>query len=72
MEPEIKEMVGDDDSDSGSTAPSDTGAGKSIWEIMKELHQTELWRAASEEKLPPNFAANYRNYLYGFPKDGDE
>ena len=62
----------EDDSDSGSTVPADTGAGKSIGEIIKELQQTELWRLASEEKLPPDFAANYRHYLYGFPKDGDQ
>ena len=60
----------EEDSDVGSVTPS--GTGKSIGEIMKELHQTELWRAASEEKMPPDFAANYRHYLYGLPKDGEQ
>lgn len=52
--------------------PSNPGSGKSLVEIIQELQQTELWRLSSEEKLPPDFAANYRHYLYGFPEDGDK
>ena len=46
----------------------DNSSGASILKIFEEINQSydEL---PEEEKLPTDLAANYKHYLYGFPKE---
>ena len=46
----------------------DNSAGSSLLKFFEEINQTynEL---LEEEKLPTDLAANYKHYLYGFPKE---